>query len=568
MEPASAATGPSAPAGGGTPNDSTRKLAHTRFARAVFGIYLGTALVACALLVGALATDQSNEETIARGTLALTAEVRADYFARHLGLLATELRRLGLRSEIDLLDQNLEPEQGLLRLSHSKSTFFNVGVAILDVHGSVLWSEPQSFIEPGTRLGHEPWFQSVRTLRSVRVVPVAPEKEHDSLVFVISPIVRNSQFTGALVGAVDLAFGDTVEGVIGNRSSLPGKTVLATRDGRVVYPPKPPSYAGSPAWDLLFQDLPAEGFVVEADLDGEQQIVAGAPVRGSDLVLLSLTPAGVLFAPARRRLFLRLGLGLALTLIPNLLLLGQLRRSLRSFRTSEEQALRGERLRFLGEAANLIAHEVKNALNSIRLGLDLALSGDRTTPDLRRDRAAQALRQEVQRLSEFTSELLTFAKGVVPRPVPFDIAEFVERVTEIHRPRADELGAKLRIQRPKAEIRVHADPALVHVVIGNLITNALEAIEAAGVSSPEVVVTITEEDGAVRVAVADNGPGVPASFRPRLFEPFSTSKPSGVGIGLALSRNIARAHGGDLILLDPSTSGATFVLHLPRKRQA
>src|SRR5437870_4597974 len=113
--------------------ESMRTVAHQQFARAVFRIYLGTGLIAALLLVVALATDQTNEERIARETMALSTEVRSDYFARHLGLLASELRRLGLRSEINLLDQNLEPEQSLLRLSHSKSTFFNVGVAILDV---------------------------------------------------------------------------------------------------------------------------------------------------------------------------------------------------------------------------------------------------------------------------------------------------------------------------------------------------------------------------------------------------------------------------------------------------
>ena len=65
-----------------------------------------------------------------------------------------------------------------------------------------------------------------------------------------------------------------------------------------------------------------------------------------------------------------------------------------------------------------------------------------------------------------------------------------------------------------------------------------------------------------QVRVLDNGPGVSPQVRPRLFEPFVTGKPSGVGIGLALSRNIARAHGGELALQD-GAAGATFVLTMP-----
>jgi signal transduction histidine kinase len=540
--------------------ESMRALAHQRFARAVFRIYIGTALIAGLLLVVALATDQANEERIARDTMALSTEVRSDYFARHLGLLASELRRLGLRSEINLLDQNLEPEQSLLRLSHSKSTFFNVGVAILDVNGRVLWSEPQTFLGPETTLGGEPWFENVRTMRAIRIVPVAPEKEHDSLVFVVSPIVRSGSFMGALVGAVDLSSADAVEGVVGLQPRT-GRTVLATRDGRVVYPPKPPQYSQEPPWRRLFQDLGPEGFTNAVTLDGHPMIVAGAPVRGSDLVLLTLAQSDLLFAPARHRLIARLAFGLALALLPNLLLMQQLRRVLAVFRLSDDAARRDERLRFLGEAANLIAHEVKNALNGIRLGLDLILTGQKEEASPRR-RAGEGLRREVERLSEFTSELLTFSKGVVPRPISLNLADLVGRVTGLFDERAKESSILLEVMKASTEIRVEADPSLVHVVISNLVGNALEAVAVAEVSSPRVSVSIENEDGVARVLVEDNGSGVSAEMKPRLFEPFSTSKPSGVGIGLALSRKIARAHGGDLELVD-SERGARFLFTLP-----
>jgi two-component system C4-dicarboxylate transport sensor histidine kinase DctB len=557
--------------------DSSRRMAYTRFARAVFGIYVGTAVLGGTLLVLAVATDQANEQAIARHTLALTAEVRSEYFSRHLSLLASELRRLGLRSELNLIDQNMEPEQSLLHLSHSKSTFFNVGVAILNTDGTAMWSEPQSFLEPGTSLGHEPWFENVRTHRTVRIVPVAPEREHDSLVFVVSPVVRNAQFAGALVGAVDLAYGDA--GMFAPAtSSQSTRTVIATQDGRAVYPPKPPAYSSDPSWMKLFMDTHDGPFETEVNLDRRSMIIAGAPVQGTDLIFLSLIPADVLFANARGRLNWRLGLGFAVMLIPNLLLLFALRRSLREFRIAEEMALRDERFRFLGEAANLIAHEVKNALNGIRLGLDMALpperlaeggkeqSGGRVESGGGKARASQALRREVERLSEFTSELLTFSKGVVPRPVSINASDLVERVAELATGRAKDLGATLEIQREIPEIRVKADPSLVHVVISNLVTNALEAVATAEVSSPRVVVSVRQSPEFAEVKVVDNGAGVLEDMKPRLFEPFSTSKPSGVGIGLALSRRIARAHGGDLTLT-PDSPGATFLFTLPLEKK-
>ncbi len=127
------------------PTESELGIVHTRFARVVTSMYLATAAVAVALLGSALFTDLAHERESARGTLSLETQVRAHYLSRHLQLLAEELTRLGMRSEVNLLDENMEPERSLLRLSHEKSAFFNVGVAILGADGTLLWSEPQAF---------------------------------------------------------------------------------------------------------------------------------------------------------------------------------------------------------------------------------------------------------------------------------------------------------------------------------------------------------------------------------------------------------------------------------------
>jgi len=81
----------------------------------------------------------------------------------------------------------------------------------------------------------------------------------------------------------------------------------------------------------------------------------------------------------------------------------------------------------LGEAVNLIAHEVKNSLNGLRVGLDLILQADRLALETRHRQAVSGLRTEMERLSTFTTELLSFSKGVVPRPVPLDLVEFSAR---------------------------------------------------------------------------------------------------------------------------------------------
>src|SRR4051794_41158074 len=181
--------------------------AHARFARAAVGIYLAAAAAALALVVGVLTTERSHEEEQLREQLLAEASLRGHYLLRYLDLLVQQLRRLGLRSEVSLLDPNLQPEKSLVSLSHQRSTAFNLGVAILGTDGRVLWEEPEHFL-PRQSFADRPWFQSVERSRAVHIVPVEPERAEDAILYVVSPIVRANVVTGALLGAVDLKHGE------------------------------------------------------------------------------------------------------------------------------------------------------------------------------------------------------------------------------------------------------------------------------------------------------------------------------------------------------------------------
>ena len=550
---------------------------HARFARAVIFIYLGTGAVAVALLVTGLVTDLSYQREMARDTLMLETQVRAHYLGYHLRMLAGELNRLGLRSEVDLMDKNLDPERILLRLTHERSAFFNVGVAVVGPDGAVLWSEPRNFLQAGVSLAAESWYPALLRTRGVMVVPVRPEQERDSLLYVVSPILRNGQYTGMILGGVDLA----LEGSVGAELH-PGQhdlDMVVTRQGAVIYPPKPPRFSNDAKWLDLITHAGGDPFIAEPSLatgvvlrgasgDGatsaapRRTVIAVSPIAGTDFLLLSLADAKKFFGAAEERLGTRLGMGLALVLFPLVLLIILLRRSFKVFRQSEERALRGERLRMLGEAVNLIAHEVKNSLNGLRVGLDLLLQADKTGQTPRHGQAAAGMRSEMTRLSDFTTELLSFSRGITPRPVSLDLAEFGRKVTELARPRAESLGVSLELEFPSSRVPVRADPSLIHVAITNLVGNALDALSKDPIVGPRIRVSVQRSESEARFQVRDNGPGVSPKIRERLFEPFVTGKPSGVGIGLALSRKIARAHGGDLVLED-SDHGAHFQLLLP-----
>ena len=141
-------------------------------------------------------------------------------------------------------------------------------------------------------------------------------------------------------------------------------------------------------------------------------------------------------------------------------------------------------------------------------------------------------------------------------------AEFVGKVSDLARSEAESRGVRLDITSCGRAVRVKADPALIHVAVANLVSNALDFAGSGSGDAPWVRVHVDGEGGSGGVSVTDSGPGVSPAVVPRLFEPFVSGKPNGVGLGLALSRRIARAHGGDLVL-ERSAEGAAFRLKLP-----
>lgn len=531
--------------------------AHARFARAALSIYLAGAAVSIVLLVIVGVTDREHESRQLVESLALQNQVHAQFISQNLALLASELSRLGRRAEVDVAHHDAVRARNLLEFSHRESAFFNEGVAIVGDDGHVVWAEPAGFLPAGSSVENEIWFDEARGVLGSTVVPILPERADDARIFVVSPVDRDARFAGAVVGGIDLGR----EGAMRIDNSRPGlKTLLTTENGVVVYPARPPAVTAGEDWKALFRAQPEAAFVREAEIGGTSQVLAGAPITGTHLVMVTVAERVALLAPARKRMITRLFAGLALALAPLIALILLLQRSLRVFRRSEAEAVREERLRMLGEASNLIAHEIKNSLNNLRVGVDVVVrragSGGGET------RVFEELKREIQRLSEFTGELMTFSKGVTPRSVEFDLAHFVPEVVSLSREAAAEMGTTVDVITPEAPLRVRADPSLVHIVVSNLVANAVDAVAGRKDGGGRIEVRVESSPGGARVRVVDNGPGVPDAIRAHLFEPFVTGKPSGVGIGLALSRKIARAHGGDLVL-DSLVPGASFSLVLP-----
>ncbi len=211
-----------------------------------------------------------------------------------------------------------------------------------------------------------------------------------------------------------------------------------------------------------------------------------------------------------------------------------------------------EKLAGIGRLAAGVAHEINNPLGVI-LGY-AKLLGKKSDGAMSEDLAV--IEEETLRAKEIVNGLLDLS-----RPMPAG----AERVDL--RALSDEVVSRLREARILDGVRVavegrasapgHAEK--LRQVLVNLMRNAAEAAGAGG----SVAVAVGERGGSAEVAVEDSGPGIPEDRRARLFEPFFTTKPRGTGLGLAVSRAIARAHGGDLEAGAAGGGGARFALTLP-----
>jgi signal transduction histidine kinase len=220
------------------------------------------------------------------------------------------------------------------------------------------------------------------------------------------------------------------------------------------------------------------------------------------------------------------------------------------------------------EFLNLAAHELRTPLSVIRGYLSLLEDGTYPVPDRTREEAVETLVGKAQELESLVETLVTAARlegGTVPSAVaPIDVAEAVREAVERARPRARLEGARIDVRAPERGVLASADQGHVARILDNLLNNALTYSE----SPARVTVELRPHDP-VEVAVRDLGQGIPADHHERVFERFhrvdgATSRPgAGLGLGLSISRELARLSGGALELERSAPGrGSVFVLRL------
>jgi two-component system sensor histidine kinase SenX3 len=231
---------------------------------------------------------------------------------------------------------------------------------------------------------------------------------------------------------------------------------------------------------------------------------------------------------------------------------------------SRAEKLARERSSFAAAAA----HELRTPLAGLQLYGDM-LADDLGDPNKLRD-YARRMSEEAARLGRVVSNVLGFSqleRGNLAIDVrEASLGEALQELAARAEPALDRAGAMLALDVPP-RVTARFDRDALARIVGNLVDNAEKYSRGAEDRTIELVVR-EADNGAAEIAVSDHGPGITAAARARLFRPFvrgvTTDGPAGLGLGLALSRSLARAMGGDLEHR-PTTTGTTFVLRLPAR---
>jgi two-component system sensor histidine kinase HydH len=223
----------------------------------------------------------------------------------------------------------------------------------------------------------------------------------------------------------------------------------------------------------------------------------------------------------------------------------------------EREVLRAEQLAAVGQVAAGVAHELRNPLTSVKMLVQTALespSKEGLPPE-----DLHLMENEIRRMEQRIQVFLDFARPPRSERRRTDLVAVVRRALALVEGRARRQKVTLAADLPGKAIYLMIDSEQVHQVILNLLLNALDALPRGGTVHVEVLV-----GKEIEIRITDSGPGIAPRIRERLFEPFVSSKETGMGLGLSISKRLIEAHGGTIRGENRPDGGAVFWFTLPR----
>lgn len=250
------------------------------------------------------------------------------------------------------------------------------------------------------------------------------------------------------------------------------------------------------------------------------------------------------------------------------------RRATRRAKAAIRKALTDQRLSEIGSLSQGLAHEIKNPLSTIGLNAQLLMESIEALPieEDQRDpltRRLGALGRETERLRDIVEDFLNYAGEIRIEPRPVDLNDLIAELADFYDPQAQSKGVKLATDLDRALPRCMADPSSLKQAVLNLMINATDAMQrnAEGAARTLTIRTLQSRDedggGVCCVLVEDTGPGVKPENAEMIFQPYFTTRKSGAGLGLAITKRLIEEQAGTIEVTPHAGSGAVFTVALP-----
>jgi signal transduction histidine kinase len=239
----------------------------------------------------------------------------------------------------------------------------------------------------------------------------------------------------------------------------------------------------------------------------------------------------------------------------------------------EREVLRAEQLAAVGQVAAGVAHELRNPLTSVKMLVQTSLEDDASSGLARED--LTVIEHEIRRMEQCIRVFLDFARPPDSERRRADFREVLSRALALIEGRARRQKVHLAVHVPNEALLVKIDPEQVHQVVVNLLLNALDALPHGGTIFVDVEGKASSDEqlmpngsafssrGEVAVRIRDTGAGIAPRIAERLFEPFVSSKETGLGLGLTICKRLIEAHGGTIEGANAREGGAMFTFSLP-----
>jgi signal transduction histidine kinase len=227
--------------------------------------------------------------------------------------------------------------------------------------------------------------------------------------------------------------------------------------------------------------------------------------------------------------------------------------------TLEEESILSERLAFTGRIAASIAHEIRNPLGNLSMAVQLLREA--FTEDSPWAKHIDVIIRNANRINFLITELLNCARPPKLSIRPHDIHEVLANVLDTLKDKVASHGIELNKEFNSQSPLIKVDREQINRVFSNVIINSIEAMPKGG----KIIVITEDEAMSLAVKIQDSGEGIPEEDIIRIFDPFFSTKPSGIGLGLSITYGIVVSHGGTIGVESRPKRGTVFTISLPKR---